>query len=121
MKKFLTAVIIGFVLLATGFFLGMFLAMKSNIASIEIVNRSDRSIMTATVSHEKGSAIAANIKKNHKQRVRFFTRGLNNYSLKITFDNNMTIYSETGRPVKNGDTVREIVTDSTITVEKPLK
>jgi hypothetical protein len=118
MKKFLIVVIVGIVLIGTGFFIGRHSYMKGNIAAIDIVNQSGRSIMTATVNHEKGSAIAANIKKNRSQRVRFFTHGPNRYSLKITFDNNQTIYSAADRDIRNGEAIREIVSDSTMTAKK---
>lgn len=117
MKKFLYVIVAALVLFGTGFFLGMNLTLKGNLAAIDIDNRSGHSIMTAIASHEKGSAIAANIKKNHKQRLRFFTQGQNNYTIRVTFDDNRTIYSTTARPIKNGESVGEIVDDSTITAD----
>jgi hypothetical protein len=118
MKKFLFVVVAAIVLFGTGFFIGMHLTLKGNLAEIAIENRSEHSIMTAIVSHEKGSAIAANIKKNRTQRVRFFTHGPNHYTMRVTFDDNRTIYSQDRRPIENGETVRETVTDSTVSFEK---
>jgi hypothetical protein len=92
--------------------------MKGAIATIDIINQSGRAIMTATVNHEKGSSIAANIKPNRKQHVRFYSKGPNRYSLTITFDNNKTIRSETDRTIKNGEIIRETVNDSTIAASK---
>jgi hypothetical protein len=57
------------------------------------------------------------IKKNQKQRLRFFTKDQNNYTIRVTFDDNRTIYSQTHRPIKSGDAVLETVTDSTIVAE----
>jgi hypothetical protein len=115
MKKILIFLAAALLLLGAGIIIGVNLSDKWNLAGVKIENRSGRVIMTAIVSHEKGSAIAANIKKNHNQRVRFFTQGQNYYTIRATFDDNRTIYSQARRPIKNGETAKEIVDDSTIT------
>jgi hypothetical protein len=117
MKKFLVATAVALALLGSGIILGMNISSKGNLAAIDIENRSKHTIMTAIVSHEQGSAIAANIKKNHTQRLRFFTRGPNHYTVRTTFDDNRTIYSQASRAIKNGERLREIVDDSTITAD----
>lgn len=120
MKKFIAILTVVLVLFGAGFLIGMNTFVKGNIATIVFKNQTERSIMTATVSHETGSTIAANIRKNHSQRVRFFTKAPNRYSLKITFDDNRTIYSASDRAIKNGETNIETVRDSVIdgTVDK---
>lgn len=117
MKKVLLWCGAAVVLLTTGVVVGIFMANSWNLASVEFRNRSSHPIMTAIVSHEKGSVIAANIKKNRTQRVRFYTRGQNHYTVRVTFDDNRTIYSQVRRPVKNGVTVQESISDSAIIVE----
>jgi hypothetical protein len=114
MKKFFALFAGAFVLFGAGFLVGMNSFVKGNIASIVFKNQAERSIMTAVVSHETGSTIAANIKRDRSQRVRFFTKGPNRYSLKITFDDNRTIYSASDRAIKNGEVNIETVRDSVI-------
>jgi hypothetical protein len=117
MKKIVAAITIALSLFTAGIILGMSIANKGNLAAVAIENRSRHAIMTAIVNHEQGSAIAANIKKNRTHRIRFFTHGPNNYAIRITFDDNRTIYSQARRPIRNGGTVQEIVDDSTITAD----
>jgi hypothetical protein len=117
MKKVLTTIILALVLFGAGMLIGMNIENKNTLAAIDIENRSARPIMTAIVNHEQGSAVAANIKKSRTQRVRFFTKGQNHYTIRVTFDDNRTVYSQARRSIKNGETAREIVDDSTITAD----
>lgn len=114
MKKFVTIISIALILLVVGYFIGIYTFVNGNIASVIIKNQTERSIMTATINHESGSIIAANIKKGHSQRTRFVTNGGKTYSIKVTFDDNRTIYSDSDRAIKNGDITVEAVTDSGI-------
>jgi hypothetical protein len=116
MKKFIAIITGALVLFGAGFFIGNNTFEKGNIASIIFENQAERSIMTAIVSHETGSTITANIKKGRSQRVRFFNKGSTRYSLKITFDDNRTIYSASDRAIKNGEVNIETVRDSVIIV-----
>jgi multisubunit Na+/H+ antiporter MnhC subunit len=118
LEKPLAGAIVAAVLFCAGFFLGLRHEKRRSCVAIEILNQSVHAIMTVTVRHQNGSVIAANIKKNHKQRIRFLTKGQNTYSLTITFDNNKTIYSKFDRVIHNGETIRETVTDSIVTAEK---
>ncbi len=63
MKKFVTIISIALILLVVGYFIGIYTFVNGNIASVIIKNQTERSIMTATINHESGSIIAANIKK----------------------------------------------------------
>ena len=106
------------VLAASMFVFGLNRGLNWNLAEVDIVNKAGHAIMTATINHEKGSAIAANIKRNKKERVRFFTKGINTYSLRVTFDNNTTLYSEGKRIIKNGEIIIETIGDSAIVAQK---
>ncbi|MBN1128430.1 MAG: hypothetical protein JXA71_05555 [Chitinispirillaceae bacterium] len=102
------------VLFCAGYILGLRHEKRRSSAVVEIVNRSGHSIMTVNLRHQSGSVRAVNIKKRHKARIRFITRGPNSYSLKIILDNNKTIYSEIDRTIRNGEVIVETVTDSTV-------
>jgi hypothetical protein len=118
MKKLLVGAIIAAVLFCIGYFLGLNRGVRKNIASVEIVNESGMAIMTATIRHEAGTVIVANIKKNRRERVRFYTKGPNSYTLSVTLENNRTLYCDTSRVILSGETVKEVVGDSTIS---PIK
>jgi hypothetical protein len=105
------------VLFCAGFILGFRHEKRRSSAAVEIVNQSGHAIMTVTVRHQSGSVRAVNIKKRHKARIRFITRGPNTYSLKIILDNNKTIYSEIDRTIRNGEVIVETVTDATVFAE----
>jgi hypothetical protein len=117
LKKPLAGAIVAAVLFGSGFFLVLRHEKKRSCAVVEIVNQSGHAIMTVNVRYQNGCVMAANIKKNHKERIRFLTKGQNTYSLKITFDSNKTIYSEPDRAIRNGETIRETVTDTTVTAD----
>ena len=118
MKKIIAVIIISLVLFGAGILLGMNIENKRNLAGVDVENRSGHTIMTAIVSYEQGNVTAANIKKNRTRRVRFFTHGPNHYTIRVTLDDNRTIYAQSRRAIKNGETVRELVTDSTVSFEK---
>ena len=115
MKKMLIGLAVAVTLPLAGFIFGLNRGMRLNIVDVYIVNGSNRTIMAATIQHEKGSVIAANIKSNRKERVRFYSAGRNRYSMRVTFDDNRTLYSDSSRAVHSGETLTETVNDSAIT------
>ncbi|MBN2037906.1 MAG: hypothetical protein JW768_14285 [Chitinispirillaceae bacterium] len=114
MKKLLAGAIVTALLFGIGFLLGLHRGSRKNIAAVDIVNESGIAIMTATIRHEAGTVIAANIKKNRRERVRFYTKRPNGYTITVTLENNRTLYSDTSRAIQGGDLVREVVSDSAI-------
>jgi len=114
MKKILLIIGGTIVVFISGFIIGRRTFMKGNIASVIIRNQSAHTIMTATINHETGSVIAANIKKGRSEHVRFLTGSPNSYSITATFDDNRTIYSDSARAIENGNIIVETIRDSVI-------
>jgi hypothetical protein len=114
MKKSLTVVFGLAAFFLFGFILGIRFEKRASVAAIELYNQSGATIMTAVANHDHGSALAANIGKNKKGRISFLTKGRTSYSLKVTFPNNKTVYSNAMANIKNGDCITVIVTDTTI-------
>jgi hypothetical protein len=116
-RKFILGTLFFVVVVGVVFLIGRNSGIKSITATIDLYNGSNFSIMTAVVEHETGSSIVASIKRNRTQKIRLLVQGPTAYSLKVTFENNKTIYSRKNRYIKNGDKIKEIVSDSTITLE----
>jgi hypothetical protein len=117
MRKFIMGLSFFVVVLGIVFFIGRDSGIKSISATIDLYNGSNSTVMTAVVQHETGSSIIASINKNRTKKIRILVQDSTDYSLKATFENNKTVYSQKNRYIKHGNEVKEIITDSTITPE----
>ena len=116
MNKFITITVVVLISAIILFTIGYQTALHSTLVTVSIRNNSSFDIGAAQIEHAQGTVSAANIKRNHTSKVRFYSKGQNTYKLSILFNNNKSIYSEE-RTTKPGNTTKEIVTDSTIIVK----
>jgi hypothetical protein len=113
--KILRGVLFFVAIMGVVFFMGRISGVKSICSTVNVYNGGSSSIMTAEVEHETGSSIAASIKKKRTRKIRILVRDSTAFSLKATFENNKTVYSQKIGPIKTGNEIKLVVTDSTIT------